>query len=43
MLAALEYCDITFADLECAKRKGYIAHAIKLTRAAIAKAKGGAS
>lgn len=43
MLAALEYCDMAFADLEGSKRKGYIAHAIKLTRAAIAKAKGGAS
>ena len=39
MLEALEFCDMTLADLECSKRKGYIGHAIKLTRDAIAKAK----
>ncbi len=35
---ALEFCDMTLADLEASKRKGYIAQAKKLTRAALAKA-----
>lgn len=38
LLEALTYCDMTLADLEASKRKGYIAQAIKLTRAALAKA-----
>jgi len=42
LLAALRYCDMALADLEAAKCKGYIAHAIKLTRAALGKVKGGA-
>lgn len=42
LLAALCYCDMALADLEAAKRKGYVAHAIKLIRAALAKAQGGA-
>jgi hypothetical protein len=41
LLEALQYCDMTLADLEASKRKGYIAHAKELARAAIAKAKGG--
>lgn len=39
LFTALQFCDMTLADLECSKRKGYVAHAIKLTRAALAKAK----
>ena len=39
LFEALQFCDMTFADLECSKRKGYIAHAIEMTRAALAKAK----
>jgi hypothetical protein len=39
LLEALRFCDMTLADLECSKRKGYIAHAIELARAALAKAK----
>jgi hypothetical protein len=35
---ALEFCDMTLADLEASKRKGYIAQAKKLARAALAKA-----
>jgi hypothetical protein len=38
LLAALKFCDMTLADLEASKRKGYIAEAKKLARAAIAKA-----
>jgi hypothetical protein len=40
LLEALQYCDMTLADLEASKRKGYIAHAKELARAAIAKVKG---
>lgn len=39
LLEALQFCDMTLADLECSKRKGYIARAIELARAALAKAK----
>jgi hypothetical protein len=39
LFEALQFCDMTLADLECSKRKGYIAHAIELARAALAKAK----
>lgn len=42
LLATLEWCDMTLADLDASKRKGYIAEAKRLTRAAIAEAKGGA-
>ena len=38
LLEALKFCDMTLADLEASKRKGYIAEAKKLARAAIAKA-----
>ena len=38
LLEALRFCDMTLADLECSKRKGYIANAINMTRAAITKA-----
>lgn len=43
LLEALQFCDMTLADLEASKSKGYIAQAITLTRSALAKAKGGAS
>jgi hypothetical protein len=43
MLEALEWCDMALADIECSKRKGYLAQAIKLTRAARAKTIGGAA
>jgi hypothetical protein len=39
LLQALEFCEMTLADLEASKRKGYIAQAKKLARAAIARAK----
>jgi hypothetical protein len=39
LLEALQFCAMTLADLECSKRKGYIAEAIELARAAIAKAR----
>jgi hypothetical protein len=42
LLEALRFCDMTLADLHASKRKGYIQQAIRLTRAALAKAKGGA-
>jgi hypothetical protein len=38
LLEALKFCDMTLADLEASERKGYIAEAKKLARAAIAKA-----
>jgi hypothetical protein len=38
LLDALQFCDITLADLETSERKGYIAEAKKQARAAIAKA-----
>jgi hypothetical protein len=37
LLEALRFCEMTLADLEASKRKGYIAQAKKLARAAIAK------
>jgi hypothetical protein len=43
LLEALQFCDMTLADLQSSKRKGYIQQAIRLTRAALAKAKGGAA
>jgi hypothetical protein len=43
LLEALRYCDMTLADLEASERKGYIAHAIELTRVALAKAQGDAA
>ncbi len=42
LLAALRQCDMALADIEAATRKGYITHAIKLTRAALGRVKGGA-
>lgn len=42
LLVALRQCDMALADLETARRKGYIAHAIRMTRAALGKAEGGA-
>jgi hypothetical protein len=39
LLEALEFCAMTLADLEASKRKGYIAEAKKLARAALAKAR----
>jgi len=42
LLEALRFCDMTLADLEASKRKGYIQEAKRLARATIAKA-GGAS
>jgi hypothetical protein len=42
VLEALRFCDMTLADLETSKRKGYVQEAIRLTRAALAKAEGGA-
>jgi hypothetical protein len=38
LLEALKFCDMTLADLEASKRKGYIAQAKKLARAALARA-----
>jgi hypothetical protein len=38
LLDALQFCDMTLADLETSERKGYIAEAKKQARAAIAKA-----
>jgi hypothetical protein len=43
LLEALRFCDMTLADLEASKRKGYIQEAIRLTRAALAKTEGGAA
>jgi len=43
LLEAVAYCAMTLDDLEASKRKGSIAEAIRLARAAIAKAKGGAA
>jgi hypothetical protein len=43
LFEALEFCEMTLADLEASERKGYIAHAKKLARAALAKAKPPAS
>jgi hypothetical protein len=43
LLEALRFCDMTLADLEASKRKGYIQEEIRLPRAALAKAKGGAA
>jgi len=43
LLEALRFCDMTLADLEASKRKGYIQQAKLLARAAIAKAKEGAA
>jgi hypothetical protein len=37
LLEALEFCYMTLADLEASERKGYIAEAKKLTRAALAR------
>jgi hypothetical protein len=37
LFEALKFCDMTLADLEASKRKGYIAEAKKLARAALAK------
>jgi hypothetical protein len=42
LLDAVEFCAMTLYDLEASKRKGYIAEAIGLAQAALAKAKGGA-
>lgn len=39
LVEALEFCEMTLADLEASKRKGYIAEAKKLARAALAKAR----
>ncbi len=39
LFEALEFCEMTLADLEASERKGYIAEAKKLARAAIAKAR----
>jgi hypothetical protein len=39
LVEALEFCKMTLADLEASKRKGYIAEAKKLARAALAKAR----
>jgi hypothetical protein len=39
LLEALRFCDMTLADLEASKRKGYIAEAKRLARAALAKVK----
>jgi hypothetical protein len=39
ILEALKFCDMTLADLEASKRKGYIAEAIRLTRDALASVK----
>jgi hypothetical protein len=43
LLDAVEFCAMTLYDLEASKRKGYIAEAIRLAQAALAKAKGGAA
>jgi hypothetical protein len=43
LFEALEFCEMTLADLEASKRKGYIPEAKKLARAAIAKARSPAS
>jgi hypothetical protein len=43
MLEALEFVDMTFADIEASKRKGYYTECPKIVAAAIARAKGGAS
>jgi hypothetical protein len=40
---AVEFCAMTLYDLEASERKGYIAEAIRLAQAALAKAKGGAA
>ena len=42
LLAALRFCDMTLADLEASKRKGYIAAAQQMARAALAKVEGAA-
>jgi hypothetical protein len=39
LLEALQFCEMTLADLEASKRKGYIAQAKKLARAALVRAK----
>jgi hypothetical protein len=39
LVEALGFCEMTLADLEASKRKGYIAEAKKLARAALAKAR----
>ncbi len=39
LFEALEFCEMTLADLEASERKGYIAEAKKLARAALAKAR----
>lgn len=39
LFEALEFCDMTLADLEASERKGYIAEAKRLARAALAKAR----
>jgi hypothetical protein len=36
IIGALRFCDMTLADLEASKRKGYIAEAKRLVRAALA-------
>jgi hypothetical protein len=43
LLDAVEFCAMTLYDLEASERKGYIGEAIRLARAALAKAKGGAA
>jgi hypothetical protein len=43
LLDAVKFCAMTLYDLEASERKGYIAEAIRLAQAALAKAKGGAA
>ena len=43
LLDAVEFCAMTLYDLEASERKGYIAEAIRLAQAALAKAKGSAA
>ena len=42
LLEALRFCDMTLADLEASRHKGYLQEATRLARVAIAKATGGA-
>jgi hypothetical protein len=39
LFKALEFCEMTLADLEASKRKGYIAQAKKLARRALERAR----
>jgi hypothetical protein len=43
LLQAAHLCEMALSDIGTAKRKGYLKIALQATRAAIAKAKGGAS